>query len=260
MIECPVVSIQNLGKSYRHYDASQLKVFEGIDLGVAQGEVAGIIGPSGCGKTTLLRCICGFEEPDEGLVLIDGAPHQRPSRDVLMLFQDFNQLLPWKTVIGNVMFPLLATGAVPDKKEARRLAEARLNDVGLKNFLNSYPRQLSGGMKQRAAVARALALQPRVLLLDEPFAALDAITRRSLQLLTRRVCGKHGITVLLVTHSVDEAVTMSDKIVIMAPAAAGIKKVITRPGGLTVAECLALSAQIMAALEDAPPAGAGEPI
>ena len=132
-----------------------------------------------------------------------------------MLFQDFNQLLPWKTVLGNVMYPLLAGRDVRSRQDVKKHALKRIKDVGLEGFEKSYPHQLSGGMKQRAAVARALALQPRVLLMDEPFASLDNITRGTLQTLTRHVCEKYGISALLVTHSVEEAAVMADKIIVM---------------------------------------------
>jgi len=229
-----------------------LHVLDNIDFHVYQNEFVGLIGCSGCGKTTLLRTICGFEKPDNGYVLVDGENHIKPSKNVIMLFQDFNQLLPWKTVIKNVMYPLLATNTVRKKEEAKKHALKRLQDVGLSNFINSYPHQLSGGMKQRVAVARALALQPRVLLMDEPFAALDNITRRQLQILTRRVCDKYGVTVIFVTHSVEEAVIMADRIVMMGSNPGRIEKVFENPNRETqdAAARGILSAVIMRLLDD----------
>jgi NitT/TauT family transport system ATP-binding protein len=215
MNELPVVSVQNICKSFKQNDGSALTVLEDVSFNIGQNETVAVIGHSGCGKTTLLRVICGFERAGSGFVLLDGERHEEPGKDALMLFQDFNQLLPWKTVLGNVMHPLLATKAVKSKQDAQKRAQKRISDVGLTGFENSYPHQLSGGMKQRAAVARALALQPRVLLMDEPFAALDNITRAALQVLTRRVCDKYGIAALLVTHSVEEAAVMADRIVVM---------------------------------------------
>lgn len=211
----PVVSIQGLYKTFTRAEGGKLNVLRDINLDVEQGEFVGLIGYSGCGKTTLLRVVCGFEKADYGLVLVDGLKHEKPAKNVLMLFQDFNQLFPWKTVLGNVSHPLISTGFIKNKKDAESRAMKRIADVGLLGFENSYPYELSGGMKQRVAVARALALQPRVLLMDEPFASLDNITRRTLQELTCRVCDKYGVTVMFVTHSVEEAVRMAAKIAVM---------------------------------------------
>ena len=210
-----VVSIRELHKSFPQNNGSQLQVLKDINLDVEENCFVSLIGYSGCGKTTLLRMVCGFEKMDNGYVYIDNKEYIKPTKNVLMLFQDFNQLLPWRTVIENIVFPLLATKIAKNRKEAKERAFAYLEEVGLSNFAKSFPHQLSGGMKQRTTVARALALQPRVLLMDEPFAALDDITRKSCQILTRRVCENHGITALIVTHSVKEAVIMSDKIVVM---------------------------------------------
>jgi NitT/TauT family transport system ATP-binding protein len=174
----------------------------------------------------LLRIACAFETADAGLVLLDGARHDKPTKDALMMFQSFEQLQPWRTVLGNVAYPLLATGALKRKTEAKARALKRIGDVGLSDFANAYPHTLSGGMKQRAAVARALALAPRVLLMDEPFASLDNITRGILQVLTRRVCEKYGISVLLVTHSVEEAVIMAERIIVMDKNPGRIKAIV----------------------------------
>ena len=210
------VSIRKLHKSFPQNDGSQLQVLRDINLDVDENNFVALIGYSGCGKTTLLRMICGFEKIDKGCVLIDGKEYVKPTKNVLMIFQDFNQLLPWRTVLGNIVSPLLTTKIMKNKKEARECAFDYLEEVELSKFATSFPHQLSGGMKQRAVVARSLALQPRVLLMDEPFAALDNITRNSLQILTRRVCEKHGVTALIVTHSVEEAVIMTNKIVVMS--------------------------------------------
>ena len=215
MNELPVISVQNIEKHFHMNDGRPLEVLHDVSFDVDQNEIVAVIGHSGCGKTTLLRIICSLASADGGFVLLDGSKCTKPSKDILMLFQDFNQLLPWKTVFANVVHPLRATGAIKSRGEAQRHAMKRISDVGLTGFEHSYPHQLSGGMKQRAAVARTLALQPRVLLMDEPFASLDNITRSTLQLLTRRVCEKYGISALLVTHSVEEAVVMADRIVVM---------------------------------------------
>ena len=227
MNELPVVSVQNISKSFRQNDGRLLEVLCDVSFDVGQNEIVAVIGHSGCGKTTLLRIACSFEPPDNGFVLLDGVKCVKPCKDMLMLFQGFNQLLPWKTVLGNVVHPLVATKSVRSRQDAKKHAQKRIRDVGLESFEQSYPHQLSGGMKQRAAVARALALQPRVMLMDEPFASLDNITRGALQVLTRRVCEKYGISALLVTHSVEEAVVMADRIIVMDKNPGRVKAILT---------------------------------
>jgi NitT/TauT family transport system ATP-binding protein len=248
----PVIRVEDLSKTFTMNGGGTLRVLDNVNFDVQQGECVCLIGHSGCGKTTLLRAVCGFEPPDSGSVLVDGAVHDKPDKDVLMLFQDFNQLFPWKTVLQNVMYPLLATKFITNKTDAKSRAMKRIADVGLSGFDNSYPHQLSGGMKQRVAVARALALQPRVLLMDEPFAALDNITRRTLQTLTTRVCEKYGVSMLLVTHSVEEAVIMSDRIVMMKPRPGRIGQIFNNPGrgNQSEVERAQLVEQILQALGD----------
>lgn len=233
MNELPVVSVQNVSKSFRQNGGGSLTVLRDISFCVGQNEIVALVGHSGCGKTTLLRAMGGFEAVDEGYTLLDGEKRSKPDKNMLMLFQDFNQLLPWKTVLGNVIHPILATKTIRSKQDAKKHALKRIADVGLTGFENSYPHQISGGMKQRAVVARALALQPRVLLMDEPFASLDNITRGALQELTRRVCEKYGISAILVTHSVDEAVVMADKIIVMDKKAGRIKAILNNHNKLT---------------------------
>jgi NitT/TauT family transport system ATP-binding protein len=216
MVDMPAIIIQGLYKSFAHNNGKRQRVLDDINLSVEQNEFICILGHSGCGKTTLLRLVCGFEKADSGVVLIDGAKYEKASRNVLMMFQDFNQAFPWKTVLQNVVHPLRIAGNTLSRPEARARAIKRIADVDLQDFVDAYPHQLSGGMKQRVAVARALALQPRVLLMDEPFASLDAITRKSLQDLTMRICDKYGLTVMFVTHSVEEAARMANRIVLMS--------------------------------------------
>jgi NitT/TauT family transport system ATP-binding protein len=227
--EIPVLSVQDVRKSF-----GGLEVLCGVSFNLDENEIVAVVGHSGCGKTTLLRVICAFETMDGGAVLLDGARHDKPSKDALMLFQSFDQLQPWRTVLGNVMFPLTATGIVR-KQDAKKLAMKRIADVGLSDFADAYPHTLSGGMKQRTAVARALALAPRVLLMDEPFASLDNITRDTLQNLTRRICGKYGISALLVTHSVEEALIMADRIVVMDMNPGRVKAIVENPERDTLA-------------------------
>lgn len=223
----PMISIRNVHKSFDMPEGT-LRVLDGISLDVAPEEFVCLLGYSGCGKSTLLRLVAGLEPVDSGEICVDGVPHSKPGREALLLFQDFNQLFPWKTVLKNVMYPLLATRTA-GKDAARKQAEALLDSVGLADFKNSYPHQLSGGMKQRAAVARALAVKPKVLLMDEPFAALDAVTRAHLQNLTRQICSEHHVTVLFVTHSVEEAVLLGDRIVVMNNKTHQIEQIIENP-------------------------------
>ena len=208
-----MLSIRNVTKNFA-MPTGVLEVLKDFSLDVCREEFICLLGYSGCGKSTLLRVVSQLERQDGGEILLEGKPHEKPCSDVLMLYQDFNQLFPWKTVLKNVMYPLMTTKRMT-KVDAEKEAEALLESVGLGDFKNSYPHQLSGGMKQRAAVARALALKPKILLMDEPFAALDAVTRTNLQNLTRQICAEHHVTVLFVTHSVEEAVLLGDRIVVM---------------------------------------------
>lgn len=220
-----MISIEGMSKYFQAPHGS-LTVLSNFSLRIENGEFVCILGYSGCGKSTLLRVVAGLETADAGKIIIDGREHNKSNPEVIMLFQDFNQLFPWKTVLQNVAYPLRATGLVKNRKTSEKVAMASIEQVGLADFKNSYPHQLSGGMKQRAAVARALVLSPKVLLMDEPFAALDSITRTSLQNLTRQICTDYGITVLFVTHSVEEAVILADRIVILSSAKHGIDRII----------------------------------
>ncbi|MCD7738466.1 MAG: ABC transporter ATP-binding protein [Lachnospiraceae bacterium] len=212
----PVLSMRNIKKVFSMPDEhDKLQVLQGISLDVAKGEFVCILGYSGCGKSTLLRIASRLEQQDEGEILLNGKPYLTPSKEVLMLFQDFNQLFPWMTVLKNVMYPLKHIKNDYSKAEIIEKAESIIDLVGLSKFKNSYPHELSGGMKQRIAVARALVVQPQVLLMDEPFAALDATTRANLQELTKRMCAENDVSVLFVTHNVEEAILLGDRIVIM---------------------------------------------
>ena len=187
-----------------------------VSFALYAGERLVLLGPSGCGKSTLLKAIAGFIAPREGRILLDGQPVQGPGPDRLVVFQEFDQLPPWKTVLANVMFPLLATGTLA-KAAARERAGQVLAQVGLADFANAYPHTLSGGMKQRVAIARALAMQPRVLLMDEPFAALDALTRRRMQEELLALADASGLSLVFVTHSIEEALVVGDRIVLLSP-------------------------------------------
>ncbi|WP_415749142.1 ABC transporter ATP-binding protein [Burkholderia sp. BCC1998] len=175
-----------------------------------------LLGPSGCGKSTLLKAIAGFIEPVSGSIALDGRPVQGPGPDRIVVFQEFDQLPPWKTVVENVAFPLRAAAKL-SRAEARERALHYLDKVGLGAFADAYPHTLSGGMKQRVAIARALAMQPRVLLMDEPFAALDALTRRKMQEELLRLWDEFRFTLLFVTHSIEEALVVGNRILLLSP-------------------------------------------
>jgi len=200
------ISVRGLTKSY-----DKLTVFSGIDFNVAAREIVAMVGPSGCGKTTLLRCIDGLI-PAAGEVRIDGQRITEPPPGVAMVFQHFG-LFPWKTVYDNVAYGLRMAGASAAEIAAR--VPAFIGLVGLTGFEQAYPYQMSGGMQQRCGLARALAIEPSVLLMDEPFAAVDAQTREILQFELLRIWERRPTTMLFVTHSIEEAVLMGDRVVVL---------------------------------------------
>lgn len=185
-----------------------------IDLSIRAGEFVAIVGSSGCGKSTLLRVASGLLAPTRGVALVDGKVVDRPRPDVSMIFQDA-VMLPWFSVIDNVTLPVRIAGG--DMQEARQRAAELLDRVGLAGFHGAVPSQLSGGMRQRAAIVRALMTRPRLLLLDEPFGALDALTREQMNLELARIAEASGCGVLLITHSISEAVFLADRAVVMTP-------------------------------------------
>ncbi len=175
-----------------------------------------LLGPSGCGKSTLLKAVAGFISPQEGQILLQGQPVSGPGPDRIVVFQEFDQLPPWKTVKQNVMFPLLVSGQLK-RAEAEERALHYLDKVGLAAFADAYPHTLSGGMKARVAIARALATQPKILLMDEPFAALDALTRRKMQEELLLLWEEVRFTLLFVTHSIEEALVVGNRILLLSP-------------------------------------------
>ncbi|BAQ78026.1 ABC transporter ATP-binding protein [Pseudomonas sp. St29] len=175
-----------------------------------------LLGPSGCGKSTLLKAVAGFIQPCEGEIRLQGQRVSQPGPDRIVVFQEFDQLPPWKTVKQNVMFPLLASNTL-GRREAEERALHYLEKVGLAAFADAYPHTLSGGMKARVAIARALAMQPKILLMDEPFAALDALTRRKMQEELLLLWEEVRFTLLFVTHSIEEALVVGNRILLLSP-------------------------------------------
>lgn len=201
------IEITGVGKKF-----GDLQVFKDINLSFNEREIVTVVGPSGCGKTTLLRCIDGLIPVTEGQVMIDGELMSEPREGVSMVFQHFG-LFPWKTVYQNVGYGLKLAG-VPKSVIAEKVPYF-INLVGLQGFEGSYPYQLSGGMQQRCGFARALAMEPKVLLMDEPFAAVDAQTREILQFELLRIWGMRPMTMIFVTHSIEEAVLVGDRVVVL---------------------------------------------
>jgi NitT/TauT family transport system ATP-binding protein len=206
--------IMHLSRTFVRDDGSELKAIEDVNLTIRQEEFVCVLGPSGCGKTTLLRMIAGLDQATAGEIMLDGEKITGPNPKVGIVFQEYS-LFPWRNVVDNVSFGLEMQGMQREERYAR--AEEYLELVGLSQFSKSYPSELSGGMRQRVAVARALALDPMVLLMDEPFGALDAQTRNLLQNELLEIWGKTRKTIIFVTHSVDEAVFLADRLIVLTP-------------------------------------------
>jgi NitT/TauT family transport system ATP-binding protein len=212
------IRIAGLGKRF-----GELQVFKGIDLTVDDREIITVVGPSGCGKTTMLRCIDGLIPYEQGEILVEGRKVDRPLEGVAVVFQHFG-LFPWKTVWNNVAYGLRIAGA--SKAEIADKVPDYIDLVGLTGFEQAYPYQLSGGMQQRCGLARALAVEPSVLLMDEPFAAVDAQTREILQFELLRIWERRPTTMVFVTHSIEEAVLMGDRVVILKGRPSSIHEVV----------------------------------
>jgi NitT/TauT family transport system ATP-binding protein len=211
----PLLRASGLTLDYRNGERT-VRATHQVSFDVHRGDRFVLLGPSGCGKSSLLKAVGGFIAPSEGSISLDGAPVARPGPDRIAVFQEFDQLPAWKTVLENVMFPLLASGRA-GRRDARETARHWLHKVGLERFADAYPHTLSGGMKQRVAIARALAMQPRVLLMDEPFAALDALTRRRMQELLAELWEEVRFTLLFVTHSIEEALVVGNRVLLLSP-------------------------------------------
>jgi NitT/TauT family transport system ATP-binding protein len=189
---------------------------EDVSFSVSTSDRFVLLGPSGCGKSTLLKAVGGYMKPSNGTIRIKDRVVTHPGADRMMVFQEFDQLLPWKTVLENVLFPLLVARKMP-LKEANERARAYIDKVKLTRAIDSYPHTLSGGMKQRVAIARGMAMQPDILLMDEPFAALDALTRRQMQDELLQLWEDTKFTVLFVTHSIAEAIKIGNRILLLSP-------------------------------------------
>ena len=220
-----LMTIKDLRVVYRTDDSETVAV-ENFSLDVKKGELISIVGPSGCGKTTILRCIAGLLQPTEGKVMIGDKECTAPGSDRGMVFQDF-ALFPWRSVVQNVEFGMEVAG-VP-KEERRERALRYVKAVGLEKFANSRIHELSGGMKQRVGIARALVMHPAVVLMDEPFGALDAQTRNIMQETLNKIITHSARTVLFVTHSVDEALYLSDRVVVLSKRPSTIYKIVDVP-------------------------------
>ncbi|MGF6995881.1 ABC transporter ATP-binding protein [Paraburkholderia sp. GAS32] len=210
-----LLAVEHVNLEYRTRERI-VRATHDVSFDVYGGDRFVLLGPSGCGKSTLLKAVAGFIQPTSGSISLEGVAVRGPGADRIVVFQEFDQLPPWKTVLQNVAFPLRVAKKL-SRTEAKERALHYLDKVGLVSFANAYPHTLSGGMKQRVAIARALAMQPRVLLMDEPFAALDALTRRKMQEELLRLWEEVNFTLLFVTHSIEEALVVGNRILLLSP-------------------------------------------
>ncbi|HEY7664477.1 MAG TPA: ABC transporter ATP-binding protein [Xanthobacteraceae bacterium] len=211
----PLLQVQGVTLQYRTEDRLVTATYR-VSFDVHAADRFVLLGPSGCGKSTLLKAVGGYLAPTEGAVRLKGTPMRGPGPDRVFVFQEFDQLLPWKTVKHNVMFALQSSGKL-DRAAAEAQAMRYIEKVNLAKFADCYPHTLSGGMKQRVAIARALAMEPDVLLMDEPFAALDALTRGRMQEELLQLWAETRVTMLFVTHSIPEAVLIGNRILLLSP-------------------------------------------
>jgi NitT/TauT family transport system ATP-binding protein len=240
-LSAPLLEVEGVTLQYKTREHLVTATYR-VGFNVFRGDRFVLLGPSGCGKSSLLKGVGGFLRPVEGTIRLNGRVVERPGPDRMMVFQEFDQLLPWKTVLQNVMFPLRTSGKW-GRCEAMARALAAIAKVGLDKFRDIHPHMLSGGMKQRVAIARAMAMEPEILLMDEPFAALDALTRRKMQEELLQLWDELRFTVLFVTHSIEEAVIVGNRILVLSPHPGQVKAELnsTNPGG---AEAAALQRRI----------------
>ena len=215
------ISITNLSKTFKGHEQS-VAALRNIDLTLSRGEFICLLGPSGCGKSTLLNAIAGFIQPSAGEIVVDGRPVREPGPERGVVFQEY-AIFPWMTVAGNIAFGLELKGA--SGVEIRERVDALLDKLGLREFRDRFPKDLSGGMRQRVAIARLLAIDSPVMLMDEPFGALDALTRRTLQDELLRIWRESDKTIIFVTHSIEESLYLADRIVVMTYRPGTIKQI-----------------------------------
>lgn len=220
-----IVQLSHVYLDYTKDHTQGTTIVEDISFSIKRGEKFVIIGPSGCGKTTLIKAIGGFLKPHQGEIFVNNETVKKPGPDRAFVFQDFEQLFAWRTVLDNIVYALQVTKHL-SKQQAREKARFYLDLVDVAAAVDKYPHMLSGGMKQRAALARALALEPDVLLMDEPFGALDAITRNQLQLELNEIWKHTGVTIVLVTHSIEEAVFLGHRVMVMSSSPAQIREIV----------------------------------
>ncbi len=208
------ISIEGIARRFPTRSGEPVTIFEDLSLSIARGDFVCILGHSGCGKSTVLNVLAGLDQPDAGFVFIDGKQITAPGLDRAVIFQS-HALLPWKTALGNVAYAVASRWPSLKKAEINARAQRAIDLVGLHGAEMKRPAELSGGMRQRVGIARALSIEPKILLMDEPFSALDALTRGALQDEVRRICRDTGQTLFMITHDVDEAMYLADKIVLM---------------------------------------------
>ena len=208
------ISIEGIARHFAATNGATTTVFKNLWLSMARGEFVCVIGHSGCGKTTVLNVLAGLDTPSAGAVIVDGKEIEGPSLDRAVIFQS-HALLPWRTVMGNVAYAVSSRHRGWSKAEVAKHAQTFIDLVGLTGAEHKRPAELSGGMKQRVGIARALSIEPKIMLMDEPFSALDALTRGTLQDEVRRICTSTGQTVFMITHDVDEAIYLADKVILM---------------------------------------------
>ncbi len=245
------IEVVNVSKTFTGEYGQKVEALRDVSFKVYEGEFLTVVGPSGCGKTTLLRIIAGLEKPDKGYVKIDGKKVESPVNGLGYIPQDFS-LFPWRTVIGNIEFGLEVNGVSRD--ERKKIVKELIGLVGLEGFENSFPKELSGGMKQKVAIARALAIDPIVLLLDEPFANLDAQTRSYMQRELERIWHEHKKTVIFVTHHIEEAIYLADRIILLSSRPGKVKMELKidlpRPRIITSPEFVSIRAKLLKEMEE----------
>ncbi|MGV9798173.1 ABC transporter ATP-binding protein [Mycobacterium sp. NPDC003449] len=224
--EAPLIEIRGVSAGYENQrQRTRLIALKDVVLDVYRGEFLAVVGPSGCGKTTLINMIAGFMKPLEGTIRVDGRTVDGPGADRAMVFQDY-AVLPWRTVYKNVMFALENRHPRPSRAVSAERIGAALELVGLTGFEKAYPYELSGGMRQRVGIARALVSEPEILLMDEPFGAVDAMTREAMQAEFEKIIAETRQTVFFITHSIDEALTLADRVVMVSSRPGRVKEVI----------------------------------